>query len=42
MYDHSPTGKYHYKYLTMGVANSPDIFQQNSNDLFCGFGFIRA
>ena len=23
-----PWGKYHYKRLLMGVANSPDIFQQ--------------
>ena len=26
----------------MGVANSPDIFQQKMNDLFYGFEFIRA
>ena len=26
----------------MGVANSPDIFQQKMNNLFHGFGFIRA
>ena len=26
----------------MGVANSLNIFQQNINDIFHGFGFIRA
>ena len=26
----------------MGVANSSDIFQQNINNLFCGFEFTRA
>ena len=26
----------------MGVAKSPDIFQQKMNDLFHGFEFIRA
>ena len=35
-------GKYRYKRLPMGVANSPDIFQQKMNDLFHGFEFIRA
>ena len=37
-----PWGKYCYKRLTMGVANSPAIFQQKMNDLFHGFEFIRA
>ena len=37
-----PWGGYCYKRLPMGVANSPDIFQQNMNDLSHGFGFIRA
>ena len=37
-----PWGKYSYKQLPMGVANSPDIFQQNTNDLFHGFKFICA
>ena len=37
-----PCGKYRYKRLPMGVANSPDIFQQKINDLFHGFEFIRA
>ena len=31
-----PWGKYHYKRLPMGIANSPEIFQQNMNDLFHG------
>ena len=32
-----PWGKYRYKFLPMGVANSPYIFQQKMNDLFYGF-----
>ena len=35
-------GKYRYKRLKMGVANSPDIFQQKINDLFHVFEFIHA
>ena len=35
-------GKYCYKRLPMGVANSPENFQQKMNDLFHGFEFIRA
>ena len=35
-------GKYRYKRLKMGVANSPDIFQQKMNYLFHRFEFIRA
>ena len=35
-----PWGKYCYKHLPMGVSNSPDIFKQVMNDLFCGFKFI--
>ena len=42
MHDYSPMGKYWYKILSMGVANSPDIFQQKMNDLFHGFEFICA
>ena len=34
--------KYYYKRLPMGVANSPEMFQQKMNDLFHGFEFIRA
>ena len=37
-----PRGKYQYKRLTMGVANSPEIFQQKINDLFHGFEFKLA
>ena len=32
-----PWLKYHYKRLTMGIDNLPEIFQQNTNDLFRGF-----
>ena len=35
-------GKYWYKRLPMGVANSPDILQQIMNYLFYGFEFICA
>ena len=35
-------GKYHYKHLPTGVSNSPDIFQQKTNDLFQGFEFWYA
>ena len=42
MYDYSSVGKYWYKHLPMGVANSPDIFQQEMNYLFHGFEFIRV
>ena len=37
-----PWGKYRYKCLTMGVANSSDIFKQKMNDLFHGLEFICA
>ena len=42
MYHYSPLGKYWYKRLLIGVAKSPEIFQQKMNDLFHGFGFIHA
>ena len=35
-----PWWKYWYKRLPMGVANSPDIFQQKMNGLFHIFEFI--
>ena len=35
-------GKYQYTRLPMGVANSPKMFQQKTNELFNGFEFIRA
>ena len=37
-----PWWKYNYKLIPMGVANSPDIFQQKMNDLSNGFEFICA
>ena len=37
-----PWGKYWYKRLTMGVSNSPDIFQDKMNKIFRGFKFIQA
>ena len=37
-----PWGKYRYKCLTMGVSNSPDIFQDNMNEMFCRFEFIQV
>ena len=37
-----PWGKYWYKRLPMGVANSLDIFQHKMNDLFNGLEFICA
>ena len=37
-----PWGGYCYKRLPMGISNSPDIFQQRTNDLFHGFKFIHA
>ena len=42
MYDHSTVGKYCYKRVIMGVANSTEKFQKNMNDLFHRFEFIRA
>ena len=42
MYNYSPVGKYRYKHLPMGVANSPDIFHQKMNDLLHVFEFICA
>ena len=37
-----PWGKYWYKRLPMWFANSQDIFQQKTNDLFYGFELICA
>ena len=37
-----PWGKYLYKHLPMGVANSPDISQQKMIDIFHGFEFVFA
>ena len=32
-----PWGEYYNKLLPIVIDNSPDIFQQNMNDLFSGF-----
>ena len=37
-----PWGKYSYKLLPIVIANYPEIFQKNMNDLFHGFKFICA
>ena len=37
-----PWGKYWYKHLPMGVANSPVVFHQKINYLFHVFEFIRV
>ena len=36
-----PWGKYRYKYLPMGVSNSPELFQDKPKTMFHVFGFIR-
>ena len=35
-------GNYKYKYLPMGVCNSPDIFQEKMNEMIPRIEFIRA
>ena len=42
MYNYYSLGKYCYKRLPIGVANSPEILQHKMNDLFHGFEFIHA
>ncbi len=37
-----PWGKYSYKRLPMGIAGSPDIFQENMSELMESLEFIRA
>ena len=37
-----PWGKYWYKHLPMGVANSPENSQQKTKDLFHALEFIHA
>ena len=37
-----PWGKYRYKRLPMGVANSPDIFQEKMSTLMAGLEFVRT
>ena len=34
--------KYRYKCLPIGVINSPDIFLEKMNEMFCVFEFIQA
>ena len=31
-----PWVKYKYKRLSMGVCNSPEIFEEKMNEMFCG------
>ena len=37
-----PWGKYKYKRLPMGLAGSPDIFQEKMSDLMRGLEFVRC
>jgi Reverse transcriptase (RNA-dependent DNA polymerase) len=37
-----PWGKYKYKRLPMGLAGSPDIFQEKMSDLMCGLDFVQC
>ena len=37
-----PWGKYRYKHLSIGLINSPDIFQQELDNSFQGFEFIHV
>jgi hypothetical protein len=37
-----PWGKYKYKRLPMGLAGSPDIFQEKISDLMHGLDFVRC
>ena len=37
-----PWGKYEYLRLPMGVANSPDIFQEHMSELMAGLEFVRV
>ena len=37
-----PWGKYEYNRLPMGLANSPDIFQEKMSTLMDGLEFVRA
>ena len=38
----TPWGKYEYVRLPMGLANSPDIFQENMTTLFRDLEYVRA
>ena len=37
-----PYGKYEYLKLSMGLINSPDIFQEKISELFYGFEHVHA
>ena len=37
-----PWGKYEYQNLPMGLCNSPDIFQENMNELSNGVEYVRT
>ena len=37
-----PWGKYSYKRLPMGIAGSPDIFQEKMSELMEALEFVRA
>ena len=37
-----PWGKFEYQQPTMGLYNSPDIFQEKMNELFNGLEYVRA
>ena len=37
-----PWGKFRYKVLPMGIKNSPDIFQEIINNMFCDLEFTSA
>ena len=37
-----PWGKYSYKRLPMGIAGSPDIFQEKMSDLMATLEFVRT
>jgi hypothetical protein len=37
-----PWGKYSYKRLPMGIAGSPDIFQEKISELMESLEFVRA
>ena len=37
-----PWGKYKYQKLPMGLCNSPNIFQENMNELFNGLEYVRT
>ena len=37
-----PCGKFEYQKLPMGFFNSPDIFQENMNELFNSLEYVRV